>query len=180
MQMIQTAKIIGTGLATNRFNRNRCWNRCSICCTNHASFNAFSTTSYLFNPSENNNSTTENNTVKYLKNTNNPDHAGIEEKQLSKNLIDKFQDLKNNGLVTVDDVKHGRVIDKEIKDIRKHNERVIEGEPGQIIEVHGDNQTQSISARFENANGALAYEVVSTKTPEAVDREDFYDDQPLL
>lgn len=122
-----------------------------------------------------------NENIKFLRDAYEPDNAGTEERQIAKKLVNKFELLKKNGSATVDDVKQGSDnLDKEINDVTKHNVRVIRGGPGQRIEVHGDNETQSVSARFENKDGSLSYEVVSTKTPDNVDREDFYEDQPTL
>ena len=119
--------------------------------------------------------------IKYLSETSEPTHAGKEEKQLAKNLINSFQ---NDKTVSVDDLKRGSALTKEVEDIISHNRQVKSsislGKDSQIIEIHGDYKTRSISARFENTDGSMAYEIVSTKTPDCEDREEFYDSQSHL
>jgi hypothetical protein len=85
----------------------------------------FSTVPYLQGPGNTKENIVQNNNnekIKYLRETYEPDHAGTEERELAKRLVNKFEHLKKNGSVTVDNVRHGSEnLDKEIDDITKHN-----------------------------------------------------------
>jgi F0F1-type ATP synthase membrane subunit c/vacuolar-type H+-ATPase subunit K len=106
------------------------------------------------------------------------------EKRLAKNLIDGYEQLKKTESVTVNDVSKGEVLKQEIKDISQHNLHAKYDQYAQTIEIHGNHKTQSLCAKFENKDGSLAHEIVSTKTPEHItnqeDREDYYDDMRFL
>jgi len=63
-----------------------------------------------------------------------------------------------------------------------HNDSISRNLQGQAIEIHGHKKTETIMAKFENTDGSLANEVVtSADTPSSEqDRDEYYDDFDFL
>lgn len=125
----------------------------------------------------NNNS---NNDKKLFTNTDNPTFTNNKERVLAKDLVNEFEALKTNESNAVEEVRKGNILTKQIDNISEHNKGVIEGKPGDILEVKGSRETNTISVAFEKPDGSLAYEVVSSPTPPGVDREEYYDNHSFL
>ncbi len=108
----------------------------------------------------------------------NPTVTGNTERQLAADLVDSFELLKENGIVQVADVKDRRILSTESQQILDHNQLVRGTGQGDIIQVQGNYHHNTLSAVFEDSQGALRHEVKSSQTPPiVVSRRDYYYDE---
>ncbi len=137
------------------------------------------------NTEQNNNKVLSENSENQIKHKiENPDYhtfTGEEERRLARGLVRSFDSLKRYDGIGLDEIKEGRHLSYETQRIRKHNESVAENGSGDIIEVRGNREENTLSAVFEKPDGSLATEIVSSTTPPHItDREEFYNDQEVL
>lgn len=133
------------------------------------------------NSDQNTNNNVSNDPRKHLIESTYPEdltYAGDKERKLAKNLVDEFDKLKEPySSDLMDGIKDGKLLQKETKDITEHNRSVRNSGVGQIIEVHGNINANTVACKFENPDGSLATEVVSSSTPPDVgNRQDYYND----
>lgn len=114
---------------------------------------------------------------KYITNTQNPVNAQPVAKEVATHYIDEFKRQSSNLTNPIDEAKNGNICSGQKRNIEAFNDTVSSGVPGQVVEIHGNRQTGTVMAKFENVDGSLADEVVtSADTPSGVDRDEYYDD----
>jgi hypothetical protein len=129
----------------------------------------------LGNANNNSNNNNENNEIrKYIiTDEPNPLNAKSFEKSMAKNYIDRFNEERGIRENPIEDARKGDIAGSAKKNIEIYNSRVEEGIPGQIIEMRGNAETNTVMARFENKDGSLAHEVVtSANTPPHITNPD--------
>jgi len=136
------------------------------------------------NTGQNNNILPENSENQIKHKIENPDYhtfTGEEERRLARGLVRSFDDIKRFDGLGLDEIKEGKHLSYETQQIRKHNQSVAENGSGDIIEIRGNREENTLSAVFEKFDGSLATEIVSSATPpHIIDREEYYDDQEVL
>jgi hypothetical protein len=114
---------------------------------------------------------------KYITNRQDPVNAQPVAKDVATHYIEEYKRQSSNVANPVDEAKNGNICSGQKNNIETFNDTVSQGIPGQVIEIHGNKQTGTVMAKFENVDGSLADEVVtSADTPPDVDREEYYDD----
>lgn len=116
---------------------------------------------------------------KYITNTQHPTNAEQVAKDVAIDFINKFKEQiasvpeeKN----PIDEAKNGNICSGQKKKLENYNAVVSRGVPGQVVEIHGHKEKGTVMAKFENKDGSLAHEVVtSAPTPPDVDRDEYYD-----
>jgi hypothetical protein len=123
-----------------------------------------------------------NNKKKYIGNDPNPTNADPVAKQVAQNYIDKYKEQKNQHEEPLNQLSKGNICSEEKKNLDMHNDSISRNLQGQAIEIHGHKKTETIMAKFENTDGSLANEVVtSADTPSSEqDRDEYYDDFDFL
>jgi hypothetical protein len=118
------------------------------------------------------------NEKKYIGNDPNSTNANPVAKQVAQHLIDKYKEQKNQHEEPLNQLAKGNICSGEKKNLDMYNESISRGIQGQAIEIHGHKRTGTIMAKFENTDGSLANEIVtSANTPSSeLDREEYYDD----
>jgi len=114
---------------------------------------------------------------KYITNTQNPTNAQPVPKEVAIHYIDDFRNQSVNITNPIDEAKKGNICSGSKRNIEDFNNTVSRGIPGQVVEIHGNKETGTVMAKFENKDGSLVHEVItSADTPPNVDRDEYYDD----
>lgn len=114
---------------------------------------------------------------KYITNSQNPVNAQPVPKDVATRFIEEYKTQSSNVANPIDEAKNGNICSGQKRNIETFNNTISQGIPGQVVEIHGHRQTGTVMAKFENVDGSLAEEVVtSADTPPGVDREEYYYD----
>lgn len=112
---------------------------------------------------------------KYITNRQYPVNAQPVPKDVATRYIEEYKTQSSNVANPKDEAKNGNICSGQKRNIETFNNTISQGIPGQVVEIHGHRQTGTVMAKFENADGSLAEEVVtSADTPGGVDREEYY------
>jgi len=117
------------------------------------------------------------NNIKTIIQTQEPTKAQVFPKEIAMSFVDKFEEVKGRYQDPVSELEKGNILVGETRIIKDYNDTVRKGVPGQIVEIHGNSNTNTVMAKFVEKDGTVVYEIISPPTPPSVtDREDYYDD----
>jgi hypothetical protein len=116
---------------------------------------------------------------KYITNTQKPTNAEQVAKDVAIDYINKFKEQIASvpeEKDPIDEAKNGNICSGQKEKLESYNAVVSRGVPGQVVEIHGHREKGTVMAKFENKDGSLAHEVVtSAPTPPGEDRDEYYD-----
>jgi len=106
-----------------------------------------------------------------------PSDADLVSKSVGISYIGSYKEESSSVENPIDEATKGNICSSKKERVEEYNAIVSRDGLGQVVEIHGHKETGTIMAKFENQDGSLARETVtSAPTPPDVDREDYYDD----
>jgi len=106
-----------------------------------------------------------------------PKDADLVSKSVGISYIGSYKEQSSSVENPIDEATKGNICFDQKNRVEEYNAVVSRGAIGQVVEIHGHKETGIVMAKFENQDGSLAHETItSAPTPPNVDREDYYDD----